>query len=164
MSDETSMMELKNAKELAEKNGQEAARFRKHMIGEVIRQNQLFRKRVLNHDAVAEMLSKHLDVDLSGDVIRVKPTEPVFTLKGFTTDADEAITGLLLDEYRLQLIPEQKKEPEQQGGDSSAKAKETAPVKKLVAQYEDAKSRGDGQSMVSIKRQLAQAGHAGAIL
>ncbi len=138
-----------------------------HLIRQSIRKNTVFKTRVLDYDGLAEKLSSSFKVEFIGGIPRVVARDKVVSLRhGYTNDPNVAIPELLETKFREFLLPELPATNATPGqGDKVADKKpDDGVLKQLKDAHQAARERGDGARMVSLKRQLAQAGYATAIL
>lgn len=162
MADKTSQQDkaLTVEKERADKAVKEVELMKRLIIGQVIKKNKIFQNRVLMHAEVEEQLAKHLAVDITGDMIRVKGREPAFiAAKGLSYEPDDVVTELLQSQqYQQYVLREELGADKRQGEDAQGAQRDTKAVSELKRQYKQAKEQGETLAMVSLKRRLAEAG------
>lgn len=135
-----------------------------HILRQAVMKSKLLQERTLDPEGVATKLVNHFEIDHSSSVLRIIPKEPMISLKGGRPDVEEAVTDILLTKYKDSLLPELPASKEDSNGDKQPSQAKNADLDKLKAAYKTAKVKGDGTAMISIKRQLAQAGFGAVIL
>ena len=151
--------EIEALKSQLEKSNDFRERLSRSFIRQAIRSNPLIRERTMNPEGVVNKLSEYFKItDNGGDIFQVSHDGSIMSADNPSREAStsEAVTYLLTGIHKNLLIPdngskENKEEKVQQPQNSN--------ISLLLAQYNTAKSKRDGLTMVRLKRQLHIAGH-----
>ena len=140
---------------------QEVKALKGFIIAQAIRSNKMIKEHTLYTDEVLiNGLTKHFTVKMNGEIPMIKNVDNLISLENPARSAstDEAVTQLLQTTFKDHLLPEQEKRPPTPVADEK-KPPQSPQVSGLLAQYNEAKLRSDGPSMISLKRRLHEAGH-----
>jgi hypothetical protein len=144
-----------------------STKLQNNLIRQAINRNEVFKTRVLDYDGVADKLYSSFKVEFANDIPRVVSKEKVVSHRhGYTNEPDAVIAELLETKFKEFLLPEQADNGTApgSGGEVASNKPDDGALEKFKDAYFAARQSGDTTAMVGIKRKLAEAGFANALM